>query len=721
MNIFISWSGDRSREVAERLRTWLQDVIQVLELWISSADIKTGAIWFPEIRNRLREADIVIVCLTRENMKEPWILFEAGAGSVTYPYLLDLRPGELTGPLSLLQARVANKHGTRELLYDINDALVDGALSKEQIDRAFDRWWPDLEGILNGMRSSPKRQPPDRHSPDGEVNPHSLDGEATDLFRQATSSCYWLGILGTPQFRRDIISINTDERRLLSLLLDESISGIHYKFLFINPFSQSFEQRMKEEGKDERDIERVRGRIFEVSTELIQAYNIARKTSNDLWVGFHCEPLIWNMIIADETIYLGSYVPKQTGHVRPLLRLCPAERPSLNYSFHRYYEHLQKRAIQLDSNDCQQMRFRRALVHSARMHDNVECDPYVGLHKGNVLAIRSDQVTKVFMFEEACCAEDVGLRVLESDGPTPEVYDKSRDERSITRQYLHGPRLYDVFMTLREFIDLGDRCDATVAERASNLRDRLIERSANWLHYFHGTDIQISLSRELGGMAQNYEFRRKAHESLEILKENLAIDRVYWIDVTRIMNDVCGILDEESKNGKFLRDANPKNTILQYPEIAGVGERNHVLEQLLIEREADELADDLWSRCYHIDFESVWTKSTAFDDFIHIYGSPAIGGVDEAVNRISQKLQSQDDPILWYTVLFRSLRSLSRRVYYRYNRHNLYEQRYKGEALEHFAVLAEEAVKRIDVSRVSQQLEPLYTFFNEVNTLLPRT
>ena len=39
MKIFISWSGEQSREMAEALRDWIPDVLPEAEPWMSVADI----------------------------------------------------------------------------------------------------------------------------------------------------------------------------------------------------------------------------------------------------------------------------------------------------------------------------------------------------------------------------------------------------------------------------------------------------------------------------------------------------------------------------------------------------------------------------------------------------------------------------------------------------------------------------------------------------------
>lgn len=79
MKVFISWSGSRSKAVASTLRQWLTDVLQNLKPWMSEMDILAGTRWSAEVARELSETKFGIICLTRSNVAEPWILFEAGA------------------------------------------------------------------------------------------------------------------------------------------------------------------------------------------------------------------------------------------------------------------------------------------------------------------------------------------------------------------------------------------------------------------------------------------------------------------------------------------------------------------------------------------------------------------------------------------------------------------------------------------------------------------
>lgn len=154
MIVFISWSGERSRFVAEALRNWLADVIHNVKPWVSSEDIRSGARWNLDVARRLEEAQFGILCLTKENLNQPWVLFEAGALAKTLdtshvcPYLLDLKPSELEGPLVQFQAARAIESDTRHLVRSINKALGENAREEEQIDRACRKWWPDLQAAL---------------------------------------------------------------------------------------------------------------------------------------------------------------------------------------------------------------------------------------------------------------------------------------------------------------------------------------------------------------------------------------------------------------------------------------------------------------------------------------------------------------------------------------------------------------------------------------------
>jgi hypothetical protein len=168
MDVFISWSGERSRAVAEALRNWLPKIINAIKPWLSSEDIDKGARWGTDVASRLENAKAGIICLTPSNLHSDWILFEAGALSKTLqntyvcPLLIGLEPSDIKPPLAQFQATRSVKDDILKLLKTLNAALDEGALTDAHIDEAFGVWWPKLEAQLNALPVEESKANPHR-------------------------------------------------------------------------------------------------------------------------------------------------------------------------------------------------------------------------------------------------------------------------------------------------------------------------------------------------------------------------------------------------------------------------------------------------------------------------------------------------------------------------------------------------------------------------------
>lgn len=153
MKIFISWSGDLSKAIAQHFAEWLKYVIQATEPWISTRNIESGSIWFNEIRNELKDTTTGVVCLTKENLKNPWILFEAGAlakgldSSRVYTLLIDLESSDVEAPLAQFNHTiVGSKSSMLKLVQDLNSRLPK-ALEARTLERTFELHWPEFEKL----------------------------------------------------------------------------------------------------------------------------------------------------------------------------------------------------------------------------------------------------------------------------------------------------------------------------------------------------------------------------------------------------------------------------------------------------------------------------------------------------------------------------------------------------------------------------------------------
>ncbi|MFJ2279753.1 hypothetical protein ACIOUG_01290 [Pseudomonas sp. NPDC087803] len=151
MKVFVSWSGHRSRVVAELLRDWIKCVLQGSQPWISTRDIDKGAIWFSEISDQLRETAAGIVCLTQENKNKPWILFETGAlakGLSTNrvcTFLVDLTPTDIEDPLAQFNHTFPERSSMWGLISSLNSCLENTRLDDRILTQVFDTYWPKFE------------------------------------------------------------------------------------------------------------------------------------------------------------------------------------------------------------------------------------------------------------------------------------------------------------------------------------------------------------------------------------------------------------------------------------------------------------------------------------------------------------------------------------------------------------------------------------------------
>lgn len=151
MKIFISWSGDLSKNIAEIFRQWIPGVIQAAKPYYSPDDITKGTRWSSEISKELDASKVGIICLTKENLESPWIMFEAGAlsknieKSKVVPLLFGIEPSDIQGPLVQFQAAKFSKIEMKKVIKMINLELGETALTPDVLDNVFDMWWTKLE------------------------------------------------------------------------------------------------------------------------------------------------------------------------------------------------------------------------------------------------------------------------------------------------------------------------------------------------------------------------------------------------------------------------------------------------------------------------------------------------------------------------------------------------------------------------------------------------
>jgi hypothetical protein len=172
MKVFISWSGDRSQALAKALREWFPLVLHFIDPFVSQSDINAGDRWSVEIGQELANSNFGVICITRENVAAPWILFEAGALAKSMqegrmiPLLLDLDFQEISGPLAQFQAKKCERDGIKDLIFSLNRVSSE-PVDENRLARLFEMAWSDLEIKISDLPKEEKTGKQNR--PQGDI------------------------------------------------------------------------------------------------------------------------------------------------------------------------------------------------------------------------------------------------------------------------------------------------------------------------------------------------------------------------------------------------------------------------------------------------------------------------------------------------------------------------------------------------------------------------
>lgn len=162
VKIFLSWSGEQSRQLADAFANWLPNVLQHVEPYISSKNIGLGERALDNIKSELENSSFGIVFVTKENIKAPWINYEAGAISNSLgikriiPVMYDCDLIELdNSPLRQFQAaKDLEKDNVRRIIMAINSVSDEFELDHDRVEKAFDQWWEVLEDDLISIKKN---------------------------------------------------------------------------------------------------------------------------------------------------------------------------------------------------------------------------------------------------------------------------------------------------------------------------------------------------------------------------------------------------------------------------------------------------------------------------------------------------------------------------------------------------------------------------------------
>jgi predicted nucleotide-binding protein len=163
VRIYLGWSGEQSRRIANLFRDWLPQIFFSVEPVLAADDIEPGDVRWSYAR--LEGVDLAIFCLTRSNADSPWLNFEVGAavkaldrGSII-PCALDVAAAELAGPISQFQVIFLDEIGINHLLGVIN-SRSSNPVSIRVLQVRLAAILPELESVIADIRGIDEELPP---------------------------------------------------------------------------------------------------------------------------------------------------------------------------------------------------------------------------------------------------------------------------------------------------------------------------------------------------------------------------------------------------------------------------------------------------------------------------------------------------------------------------------------------------------------------------------
>lgn len=180
MKLFLSWSGETSKQIAAELRDWIQLILPTVKPFLSPVDIEKGSKWHGEISKELDATNYGLICLTRDNLESLWLAFEAGAlsknldGKAT-AICFGIRHTDVQAPLNMFQNCLFEKDDILNLLKSMNRVGEELQRPEQQIDQIFEKFWPELKTKIDLIIESSKSGTTPETPPSVDINSAVLD------------------------------------------------------------------------------------------------------------------------------------------------------------------------------------------------------------------------------------------------------------------------------------------------------------------------------------------------------------------------------------------------------------------------------------------------------------------------------------------------------------------------------------------------------------------
>ena len=342
-----------------------------------------------------------------------------------------------------------------------------------------------------------------------------------------------------------------------------------------------------------------------------------------------------------------------------------------------------------------------------------------GLRKRNrVIVDRNGHfVTKTTADLTTATSEKISLQVLGTVGSTMKSRYKTPKLMpvdghlhlwpSVSMHRIAGVRMHDLIATLNKAQDKNFR---EFAQKVDEFRTKAYKWAMEQVNVWQSNNIQKSLRKGFGDQAGVYEFENKLMDAagyvLKSKTDSEKISSTLFKEIKELSSRLA------ARATIFLRDANPKNQILQLDGLLGselpeqcyaVGYFPLVDDQwydpriaeLLLNKYPHEISwETVSSNIWQVDFELSSRCTTMEDDFIHILASEVFSfKYDDIVKKITNQFGEVEPEHVHETMLFRSFRAWARRLFYYNELPEIFATRYRHESLSHHRKFAQKAAE----------------------------
>lgn len=135
-----------------------------------SPEIPAGEQWLAQIEEELTDTDFGIICVSKENQREQWLNYEAGALSRQVGdrrkrlgvLLVNFEDtNQVVGPFKNFQMKIADLDGFRSLMRSLNEYGPN--IRQDVLDARIDNEWQALSAATEAIHATaPNTQPPER-------------------------------------------------------------------------------------------------------------------------------------------------------------------------------------------------------------------------------------------------------------------------------------------------------------------------------------------------------------------------------------------------------------------------------------------------------------------------------------------------------------------------------------------------------------------------------